>query len=282
VNSDQVRAAFDAQVRRASQADGPGARTEVAGAVVRHVAAGADGWSGITWSQLGEGDADTVIAGQIAYFRDLGREFEWKLYDYDQPPDLGRRLAAAGLAAEDQETLMISDITQQPPRIPPPAGVRLQRVTDEAGLAALIDVHERAFGRVSAGYRESLGTQLRAAPEATVLVVAMAGDEAVSAARMECLPGTDFASLWGGGTVPGWRRRGIYRALVAYRAQIAAARGYRYLYVDALPTSRPILSGLGFTALARTTPYQWRPAGQAQPGNSPSQVTAAQVTAPPR
>ena len=89
-----------------------------------------------------------------------------------------------------------------------------------------------------------------------LLVVAMAGDEPVSAARMECPPGTNFASLWGGGTVPGWRRRGIYRALVAYRAQIAAARGYRYLYVDALPTSRPILGGLGFTALACTTPYR--------------------------
>jgi hypothetical protein len=261
VESDQVRAAFDAQVRRATQAGGPGARAEAAGAVVRHVAADAQGWSGVTWSQLDENDADAVIAGQIAYFRDLGREFEWKLYDYDRPPDLGQRLAAAGLAAEDQETLMITDLTEQPPDMPPPAGVRLQRVTDEAGLASLIDVHERAFGRVSAGYRESLRTQLRAAPEATVLVVAMAGDEPVSAARMECPPGTNFASLWGGGTVPGWRRRGIYRALVAYRAQIAAARGYRYLYVDALPTSRPILGGLGFTALAHTTPYHWRAAG---------------------
>jgi GNAT superfamily N-acetyltransferase len=261
VESDQVRAAFDAQVRRATQAGGPGARAEAAGGAGRQGAADAQGWSGVTWSQLDEGDADAVIAGQIAYFRDLGREFEWKLYDYDRPPDLGQRLAAAGLAAKDQETLMMAGLTELSTDLPPPAGVRLQRVTDEAGLASFVDVHERAFGRVSAGYRESLGTQLRVAPEATVLVVALAGDEPVSAARMECPPGTDFASLWGGGTVPGWRRRGIYRALVAYRAQIAATRGYRYLYVDALPTSRPILSRLGFTALARTTPYRWRPAG---------------------
>jgi GNAT superfamily N-acetyltransferase len=156
---------------------------------------------------------------------------------------------------------MLADLTELPTDLPPPPGVRLHRVTDEADLALLVDVHERAFGTISAGYRESLRTQLREAPEATVLVVAMAGDEPVSAARMECLPGTDFASLWGGGTVPGWRGRGIYRALVAYRAQLAAARGYRYLYVDALPTSRPILRGLGFTALARTTPYEWHPAG---------------------
>jgi ribosomal protein S18 acetylase RimI-like enzyme len=264
VESDQVRAAFDAQVRRSTQAGGPGARAEAAGAVVRHVAADAQGWSGITWSQVDEGDAEAVIAGQIAYFRDLGREFEWKLYDYDRPPDLGQRLAAAGLTAKDQETVMIADLTELSTDLPPPAGVRLQRVTDEAGLASLVDVHERAFGGARAGYRESLRTQLREAPEATVLVVAMAGDEPVSAARMECLPGTDFASLWGGGTVPGWRGRGIYRALVAWRAARAAAGSYRYLYVDALPTSRPILSSLGFTALARTTPYEWHPAGQAR------------------
>jgi len=60
-----------------------------------------------------------------------------------------------------------------------------------------------------------------------------------------------------------WRGRGIYRALVAYRTRLAAARGYRYLYVDAAPDSQPILARLGFTRLARTTPYVWDPGAQA-------------------
>jgi hypothetical protein len=47
---------------------------------------------------------------------------------------------------------------------------------------------------------------------------------------------------------------------VARRARMAAERGYRYLQVDALPTSQPILTRLGFAALARTTPYIWEPA----------------------
>jgi hypothetical protein len=55
----------------------------------------------------------------------------------------------------------------------------------------------------------------------------------------------------------GSRRRGqgIYRALIAYRARLAAGRGYRYLYVDASPDSQPILARPGFSHLARTTPY---------------------------
>jgi GNAT superfamily N-acetyltransferase len=68
-------------------------------------------------------------------------------------------------------------------------------------------------------------------------------------------PGTEFAGLWGGGTVPGWRGRGIYRALVGHRAGVAAGLGYRYLQVDASSQSRPILHGLGFAALSTTTPY---------------------------
>jgi GNAT superfamily N-acetyltransferase len=74
---------------------------------------------------------------------------------------------------------------------------------------------------------------------------------------VEFHPGTEFASLWGGGTLPGWRGRGVFRSLVAYRAALAADRGLRYLQVDASPESRPILHRLGFVELATTTPFIW-------------------------
>mgnify|MGYP003439031175 CR=1 FL=1 len=41
----------------------------------------------------------------------------------------------------------------------------------------------------------------------------------------------------------------------ALRAALAAARGYRYLQVDASDDSRPILERLGFVALGTTTPF---------------------------
>ncbi len=43
---------------------------------------------------------------------------------------------------------------------------------------------------------------------------------------------------------------------MAYRARQAATRGYRYLRVDALPTSEPILTRLGFVRAGTTTPYE--------------------------
>lgn len=67
-----------------------------------------------------------------------------------------------------------------------------------------------------------------------------------------------MCSCGGGGTLPAWRGRGVFRALVAHRAALAGAAGFRYLYVDASADSRPILHRLGFVQLATTTPFTHR------------------------
>jgi GNAT superfamily N-acetyltransferase len=84
-------------------------------------------------------------------------------------------------------------------------------------------------------------------------------DQVVSAGWIVYKPGTDFAGIWGGSTLRSWRGRGIYRALVARRAQLAVGHGYRFLQVDASDDSRPILQRLGFVAVTTTTPYVWTP-----------------------
>ena len=86
-------------------------------------------------------------------------------------------------------------------------------------------------------------------------MVAWAGQTPIAGGRVEFHHGSDFASLWGGGTLPGWRGRGVFRSLVAYRAALASARGFRYLQVDASPDSRAILQRLGFVELSTTTPF---------------------------
>ena len=96
-------------------------------------------------------------------------------------------------------------------------------------------------------------------PDAITIVVAEAGPTVVCAAWIRFERDTEFATLWGGATLPEWRRRGIYRAIVAHRANVAAERGFRYLEMDASDDSRPILERLGFTAVTTTTPYVWSP-----------------------
>ena len=256
-----VLSVFDAQVRRGLHPDdGSGIVGERAGPVVRWAAAGGAGWSGITWSDLDADTADEVIADQVRFFASRGEGFEWKHYSYDQPADLEERLLAAGFVPEEPESLMVADAAEVAGSAAAgtslPDGIRLVRVTDEVGLDLITEAHDQVFGpdpRLRAALTAQLGNP------GTVMVVAMAGGQPVCSARAEFGADTDFAGLWGGGTLPEWRGRGIYRALVGYRARLAVARGYRYLQVDASPQSRPILERLGFACLARTTPYVWSP-----------------------
>ncbi|MGW6459884.1 GNAT family N-acetyltransferase [Streptomyces sp. NPDC055078] len=258
MNREEVLALFDRQLRRGAQADSPGTRVERDGDVVRQVGADHD-WNGVLWSDLDQTTADVAIRAQVRYFATLGREFEWKAYAHDRPGDLGRRLESAGFRPEPQEAVMVAPVRDLPTDATLPEGVRLRTVTDPTGADLVADVHEQAFGTSSARLRQRLLARLAQNSETISLVVAMAGDLPVCAARMELNPGTDFAGLWGGGTVAAWRGRGIYRALVAHRARIAAGLGYSYLQVDATDQSRPILQRLGFTVLSTTTPYVYDP-----------------------
>jgi GNAT superfamily N-acetyltransferase len=265
-----VLAAFNKQIRQGTAPDGTGAEFEADDYVVRRLAAPGHEGSGVIWSKLDSASADAVIAEQIEVFGRRGEQFEWKLYDYDEPADLAGRLAAHGLVAEEAETFVVAEVGEVIEALSSaelPAGVTAVQVTDPAGVELMAEVQELVFDDDRSDLREAILAQLAEAPDLVGIVLAMAGDEPVCAARIEFLPGTDFAGLWGGGTLPQWRRRGIYRALVRYRAELAAARGYRYVTVDASQDSRPILERVGFTPLAVTTPYIWTPPGRAGAGS---------------
>ncbi|MEU8827616.1 GNAT family N-acetyltransferase [Streptomyces sp. NPDC048636] len=254
MDRDAVLALYDRRMRRGALPDGPGARIERAGAVVRQTGARQD-WNGVLWSDLDPSTADAEIAAQIRHFAALGHEFEWKLHAHDQPDDLAERLRAAGFTPGPAETLMVAGTGDVDAGEGSPEGIRLCPVRDAAGVEAVAEVRERVFGPDGGRLRHRLLARLAEAPGTAVAVLAMAGDRPVSAARLELTPGAPFAGLWGGGTVPEWRGRGVYRSLVAYRARVAADHGYPWLQVDASDMSRPVLRRLGFVPLTTTIPF---------------------------
>ena len=89
--------------------------------------------------------------------------------------------------------------------------------------------------------------------------MAEAGDRLACTAWSIYQPGTDFVALLGGTTLPEWRSRGLYRAMIAARASEAAARGFRLLHVDASAASAPILRRCGFHEITTSTHYRWTP-----------------------
>ena len=143
------------------------------------------------------------------------------------------------------------------PRLP--GGVSLREVGDRADFDRIALMEEAIWRDDRSWLADNLEGERAVDPEALTVVVAEAGAEVVCAGWVRFVRGTEFATLWGGGTLPAWRRRGIYRALVVYRASLAAQRGFRYLQVDASDDSRPILERLGFVAVTTTTPFIWTP-----------------------
>jgi len=258
MDNSAVLALFDRQIRRDYPGDDPDDLHEQVDGVIRQV--GADGGRCyVLWSDLDEATADAAIAAQVGYFAGLGRGFEWKHYGHDQPADLGERLLKAGLVPEEPEALMVAEIAGLPTEPALPEGMRIERVTDAAGVRLMIEAHDAAFEHPSPRLERELLRQVEQNPDSLTALVVLAGDRPVCGARMEFHQGTDFASLWGGGTAPEWRGKGIYKATVAWRTRLAAERGYRYLQVDASDDSRPILGRLGFERLSVTTPYNYEP-----------------------
>ena len=207
---------FDEQVRKPNQPDGF--------------------FSGDGWSAVLRPPADGNVEPLVARMRETPGHVEWKYYSHDGP-ELRERLLAAGLEPEDEETVLVADADSIPP---PPADVELRLATDE-----FVELAQRVFGR-------SHGSGL---PEVSVAVVAVVDGRPVSGGRVDFEDGVEFAGLFGGITLPEYRGRGLYRAVVAERAALARERGYRRLYSDSLPTSRPILERLGFVAITTTTPF---------------------------
>jgi GNAT superfamily N-acetyltransferase len=204
-------------------------------------------------------ELDALIARQVAFFRARGEAFEWKTHAHDAPPDLPERLRAAGLEPEDTETIEIAPVAAVAGETVLPAGVELVEVRDRASLDRIAQMEAEIWGDSRGWLADDLEAELAVAPDTLRIFAVEAAGETISAGWVRFPPGTPFATLWGGGTQPAWRGKGIYRALVAHRARLAAERGARYLEVDASHDSRPILERLGFVAVTTSTPYTWQP-----------------------
>lgn len=263
----RVLEVYDEAIRRRLEPPAPGWVVEQAGPVIRAISPpGTPPGGMIQWSRLDAETADRAIAEQVAYFAGLGRGFEWKLYGHDAPADLGERLARAGFVAQPVETLVVGDVGEVLRRcegagVPP--GIRLRALAGADDFLAVARLQDAVWGGDHGWLAGELTAEQAADPRGVSLYLAEAdtaeGTEVACAAWVRFHAGTPFASLWGGSTLARWRRRGIYRALVELRAGEAAARGFRYLQVDASDDSLPILQRLGLQALTTTTPYVWTP-----------------------
>jgi GNAT superfamily N-acetyltransferase len=238
----------------------PDARLERTQNVVRGIAA-LDNRNAIVYSNSSAQEAGTIIESEIDYFSKLQRSFEWKVYSHDQPADLLERLRQRGFKIGTEEALMILDLQALPSALfaPLPPGVTVRSVDDDRDIESFLQLETEIWGAPFAT-REFLRFSLSDPLRRDLAFVAYLNEKPVGMGRVTAWSQSQFAGLWGGSVLNEFRGRGIYRALLSARTRRAREfESTRYLRVDALPTSRPILEKYGFTKVGSTWPAIWPP-----------------------
>lgn len=204
-------------------------------------------------------DLDRLIARQRDYFQARGQGVEWKRQAHDLPVDLPDRLAAAGFVAAEPSTVLLglADETATEPILPD--GVVLRRITEAADLRRFADQQTEVTGTDCSWVEADLAARISADPGQITVLAAEAGHQFACTALAVYHPDADFTALLGGATLPSWQGRGLYRAMVAARAQESVTRGIHLLHVDASPASAPILHRLGFHKITTSTHHHHPP-----------------------
>jgi hypothetical protein len=208
----ELLAAYDAQVRdRVPDPLPRGVAVELDGPLLRIFGMAGRGF--VVYRDLGglEGvELDELIARQVHVFAERGERFEWKLHGHDRPTDLPQRPRAAGFVPEDTETSVIAPVADIAGEVRLPEGVSLREVTRRADFERIAALEQAVWGDEDqqSWLVDMLESERAVDPEALTIVVAEAGATVVCAAWVRFERGTEFATLWGGATLPEWRPKG--------------------------------------------------------------------------
>ena len=189
-----------------------------------------------------------AVEAARAWFRDRGRaRFTWTVADTAAPADLADRLLGLGLQPQEDDPVFAGMVLEHEP--PGSPGIEVRRIETFEDQVAADDVTVDSFGLTEeerAAAREGRRERWERAKQNP------RGDEFVALLDGKVV-GTAGASyteiglyLGGGNVAEAARGRGVYRALVRARWDVAVARRTPALVVQAGKMSRPILERLGF------------------------------------
>jgi hypothetical protein len=128
------------------EAASPDVRREVLPNLIRQIPVETGDRGAVIYSRLDAANADAAIQAQIAYFEQLGCDFEWKHYDYDTPPDLKARLAAHGFELEETEMIMALPLALTPAALLRPVTHDVRRIHDPNELDAIQRIKTEVWG----------------------------------------------------------------------------------------------------------------------------------------
>jgi len=215
----------------------------------------------IMWHGFDDGDAGRFVDAELAAVRGHAGVLMWKLYGHDRAhAALRAALLERGFEENDPSTLMAAAVntvlTALPAATSGPLAAR--QLTTARDLDAYQDIWDDVWpGAPNARYVNDYKSRIEQNDPGILFYAGFAPDgEAVTSGYMFHHPGDPYALLCGGTTKALWRRQHAYTLMLTVRAQAAAARGARYLAVEASAESQPILARLDFQPLSTLMFYE--------------------------
>jgi GNAT superfamily N-acetyltransferase len=208
----------------------------------------------VSWIRCLHEEVDDVVREVRATIAPRRLPFMWTLDPGTQPADLAQRLARHGIHPDPhgEEAAVLVLPAGASVDMPHVAGLEIRNaLADRGSFMAANDAAAEAFGAEPFGRdaetearQERRRNNLVAGGNNHLLLATIDGEPA-GAGSLTLFP--PAAAIINGGSVrPRFRGRGVYRALVAARLEIARREGAGGLVVWAGSMSGPILGRLGF------------------------------------
>jgi GNAT superfamily N-acetyltransferase len=212
----------------------------------------------VVHAALTQNEADREIEASLQRMREHEVPGSWHVGPSMRPPDLGRRLIAHGFEYGGDDIGMAVDLSALPHEVPVPDDFVIERVRDEAGLAAWVEALGSGFGEgpVEA---EWVGEMYRR--------LGFEGPWRHYLGRVDEEPVATATSFFGAGvagiyfvcTVERARRRGIGARITLAALSEARDLGYSVGVLGSSEMGYPVYRWLGFEEYCRIGLYEWRP-----------------------
>lgn len=213
----------------------------------------------VTWSRTSR-PVDAVFAEITEKVRDWRLDtVHWWVTKATLPVETESILCARGGALSDTYQILAHELCSDTPKRPSSSEISVELVHDERTFEAATFIETIGWDRTSLDETEANKQFVKTLKDLQEwdgfqLVVFVNGEPASTG---HCTLNGEVARLWGAVTLPNFRRRGCYRALLSERMRCAEEHGATLALTRGRPkTSGPILIRAGFTAHAEERCYQ--------------------------
>ncbi|MBL4632856.1 MAG: GNAT family N-acetyltransferase [Kofleriaceae bacterium] len=192
--------------------------------------------------------ADQVIGDTIRGYDEMGLRFRWEVGPDSRPLDLGKRLEARGL-----KPVSVAGMASTQCSARNPTDVEVELVVPST-LQEFNALMSEGWGIKSNALCDYNAHVLRESPKRNPFFIARIGGKGVGVASYFAFPNSAF--LVGGVVLQEFRKRGVYRALVAARQEHAFKAGRAVTTCHAIAdSSAPTLAKIGFETVCPFTFY---------------------------